>query len=113
MMGTITRDTLNRVMDLRDDARDEYDRADFGRLVFVHIGIDLSRAGWSLIPDTPDALRRHIETHEVTAAQAGVSLHGGIIIPADPATARAVIQQIAPSLGLRVCDAVPSVEAAQ
>ena len=92
-MGTITRDTLNRLMDLRDDARDAYHTANFGALVQLHIGIDLAQAGWAIIPDTEVGIAMFLLGREVAA--------------------RAVIRQIAPSLGLRVCDAEPSVEAAQ
>ena len=90
-MGTITRDTLNRLMDLRDEARDEYHTANFGALAKLHIGIDLAQAGWAIIPDTADGIAMFLLGREITAA--------------------AVIRQIAHSLGLRVCDAEPSVEA--
>ncbi len=92
-MGTITRDTLNRLMDLRDDARDEYRYGNFGELARVHIGIDLAQAGWALIRDTEVGIATFLLGREVAAA--------------------AVIRQIAPSLGLRVCDAEASVEATQ
>ena len=92
-MGTITRDTLNRLMDLRDDARDAYHTANFGALVQLHIGIDLAQAGWAIIPDTEVGIAMFLLGREVAA--------------------RAVIRQIAPSLGLRVCEAEASVEATQ
>ncbi len=91
MMGTITRDTLNRLMDLRDEARDGYYDANFGALAQMHIGIDVERAGWAIIPDTEDGIANFLLGREITAA--------------------AVIRQIAPSLGLRVCEAEASVEA--
>ena len=83
----IYRDTLNRLMDLRDDARDAYHTANFGALAQLHIGIDIERAGWAIIPDTADGIATFLLGREVAAA--------------------AVIRQIAPSLGLRVCDAEP------
>lgn len=86
-MGTITRDTLNRLMDLRDEARDGYYDANFGSLAQLHIGIDVERAGWALIRDTEVGIATFLLGREITAA--------------------AVIRQIAPSLGLRVCDAEP------
>lgn len=89
----IYRDTLNRLMDLRDAARDEYHTANFGALAQLHIGIDVERAGWAIIPDTADGIAAFLRGREIIAA--------------------AVIRQIAPSLGLRVCDAEPSVEATQ
>ena len=89
----IYRDTLNRLMDLRDEARDEYYDANFGALAQLHIGIDIERAGWAIIPDTEDGIANFLLGREITAA--------------------AVIQRIAPSLGLRVSDAEASVEAAQ
>lgn len=92
-MCTITRDTLNRLMDLRDAARDEYRYGNFGALAQLHIGIDIEQAGWAIIPDTVDGIATFLRGREVAA--------------------RAVIRQIAPSLGLRVCDAEASVEAAQ
>ena len=90
-MGTITRDTLNRLMDLRDDARDAYHTANFGALAQMHIGIDIEQAGWALIRDTEVGIATFLLGREVAAA--------------------AVIRQIAPALGLRVCDAEASVEA--
>lgn len=81
----IYRDTLNRLMDLRDDARDAYHTANFGALAQLHIGIDLGRAGWAIIPDTEVGIATFLLGREVAAA--------------------AVIRQIAPSLGLRVCEA--------
>ena len=84
-MSTITRDTLNRLMDLRDDARDAYHTANFGALAQLHIGIDLAQAGWAIIPDTEDGIANFLLGREITAA--------------------AVIQRIAPALGLRVCEA--------
>ena len=92
-MSTITRDTLNRLMDLRDDARDAYRYGNLGDLAKLHIGIDLAQAGWAIIPDTEDGIANFLLGREITAA--------------------AVIQKIAPSLGLRVCDAEASVEATQ
>ena len=83
----IYRDTLNRLMDLRDDARDAYHTANFGALAQMHIGIDLGRAGWAIIPDTEVGIAMFLLGREVAA--------------------RAVIRQIAPSLGLRVSDAEP------
>lgn len=89
----IYRDTLNRLMDLRDAARDEYNTANFGALAQLHIGIDIEQAGWTLIRDTEVGIAAFLLGREITAA--------------------AVIQRIAPALGLRVCEAEASVEAAQ
>jgi hypothetical protein len=83
-MGTITRDTLNRLMDLRDEARDGYHTANFGALAQLHIGIDIKQAGWAIIPDTEDGIANFLLGREITAA--------------------AIIQRIAPSLGLLVSE---------
>lgn len=66
----------------------------------------LSAAYWD------DARKAHHEQALLASMATLAERLGGAFVPADPATARAVIQQIAPGLGLRVYEAEPADEAA-